>query len=401
MSVAKAPLNGVRILDLTRVLSGPYCTLTLGDLGAEIIKIEEPTKGDDVRSMHVSEEYGISSYFLGLNRNKKSVAIDIRTSKGREIILELAQRSDVFVENFRAGVLERNGLGYDTISKTNPTVIYCAISGYGRKGPDKDRPGYDPVVQAESGLMSLTGEPDGDGMRTGVALIDIITGLFASEAILAALYERERSGEGQFIDVPLFDTAINMLNHAAMAYLLDGRVLNRVGNSNQTAMPVGVYHATDGSFSIAMTNDRLFNKFCQEVLQRPELSEDPDYRDNYSRVKNRVQLDAILGDIFATNQCDHWLERCAKADIPAGPIRDVSEALTSPEVARRGLITYAEHSSAGRIAQVRSPIRLSRTPVVTPTAAPLLGEHTAEVLCDLLGCDAETVVNLRQTGTIR
>ena len=171
MSGAKAPLNGVRILDLTRVLSGPYCTLTLGDLGAEIIKIEEPTKGDDVRAMHISEKHGISSYFLGLNRNKKSVAIDFRTPEGREIILELAQRSDVIVENFRAGVLERNGLGYDTISKANPAVIYCAISGYGRKGPDKDRPGYDPVVQAESGLMSLTGEPDGDGLRTGVAII--------------------------------------------------------------------------------------------------------------------------------------------------------------------------------------------------------------------------------------
>ena len=401
LSAAKAPLNGVQILDLTRVLSGPYCTLTLGDLGAEIIKIEEPTKGDDVRAIHISEQHGISSYFLGLNRNKKSVAIDIRTPEGREIILELAQKSDVIVENFRAGVMERNGLGYDTIAKANPAVIYCAISGYGREGPDKDRPGYDPVVQAESGLMSLTGEPDGDGMRTGVAIIDIITGLFASEAILAALYERERSGEGQSIDVPLFDTAINMLNHAAMAFLLDGRVINRVGNSNQTAMPVGVYHAADGAFSLAMTNDRLFNKFCQEVLQRPELAEDPDYRDNPSRVKNRVQLEAVLGEIFATDKCDQWLERCAKADIPAGPIRDVGEALTSPEVVRRELITYAEHSSAGRIAQVRSPMRLSRTPVVAPTAAPLLGEHTEEVLRDLLGRDTETMARLRQTGTIR
>ncbi len=401
MSAAKAPLYGVRILDLTRVLSGPYCTLTLGDLGAEIIKIEEPTRGDDVRAMHVSEQHGISSYFLGLNRNKKSVAIDIRTTEGREIVLELARISDVIVENFRAGVMERNGLGYETLSKSNPALIYCAISGYGRDGPDKDRPGYDPVVQAESGFMSLTGEPDGEGMRTGVAIIDIVTGLFASKAILAALYERERSGEGQCIDVPLFDTSVNMLNHAAMAFLLDGRVIERAGNSNQTAMPVGVYQAADGAFSLAMANDRLFARFCQEVLQRPELANDPAFRDNPSRVKNRVQLEAALGEIFAGAKREVWLERCAKADIPAGPIRDVGEALTSPEVARRELITYAEHSSAGRIPQVRSPMRFSRTPVVAPEAAPLLGEHTEAILRDLLGRDSESIERLRQGGTIR
>lgn len=401
MSVSKGPLHGIRILDLTRVLSGPYCTLTLGDLGAEIIKIEEPTKGDDVRAMHISEQHKISSYFLGLNRNKQSVAIDIRTPEGREVILELAQKSDVVVENFRAGVMERNRLGYDTISKIDPSIIYCAISGYGREGPDKDRPGYDPVVQAESGMMSLTGEPDGDGMRTGVAIIDIITGLFASEAILAALYERERSGQGQFIDVPLFDTSINMLNHAAMAFLLDGRVIGRAGNSNQTAMPVGVYQAADGAFSIAMASDRLFDRFCREVLEKPELAGDPDYKDNPSRVKNRVQLDFVLGEIFAEATRELWLDRCDKAGIPAGPIRDVGEALTSPEVARRDLITYTTHSSAGRIPQVRSPMRFSRTPVVDPTGAPLLGEHTDTVLRDLLDRDDRDIEQLRRAGVIR
>jgi crotonobetainyl-CoA:carnitine CoA-transferase CaiB-like acyl-CoA transferase len=396
-----APLHGVRILDLTRVLAGPYCTLTLGDLGAEIIKIEEATKGDHIRAMHVSERHGISTYFLGLNRNKKSVALDIRTPEGRDIVLELARLSDVVVENFSATVMERNGLGYDTISKLNPAIVYCAISGYGRDGPDKDRPGYDPVVQAESGLMSLTGEADGDPMRTGVALIDIVTGLFAGQAILAALHERKTSGKGQFIDVPLFDTSVNMLNHAVLAYLMDGKVIHRSGNSNLTAMPVGVYQAADGPFSLAMTSDIQFERFCRDVLEKPELAGDPDFRDNPSRVKNRVRLESVLADIFAQGSRDLWLDRCARAEIPAGPIRDVAEALTSPEVMRRELITEATHSSAGRIPQLRSPMRFSRTPVVDPVGAPLLGEHTRSVLRDLLGRDDETIARLRADGVIR
>lgn len=396
-----APLHGVRVLDLTRVLAGPYCTLTLGDLGAEIIKIEESTKGDHVRAMHISERHGISTYFLGLNRNKKSVALDIRTPEGRDIILELVSISDVLVENFRAGVMERNGLGYETISKRNPAIVYCAISGYGRDGPYKDRPGYDPVVQGESGLMSLTGEADGEAMRTGVSLIDIIAGLFAGQAILAALHERKTSGKGQFIDVPLFDTSINMLNHAAMAYLVDGKVMRRSGNSNLSAMPVGVYQAADGPFSLAMTSDRQFERFCREVLEKPEMAADPEFKDNPSRVKNRLRLEAVLGEIFARERRESWLERCAKADIPAGPIRDVAEALTSPEVVRRALITEATHSSAGRIPQLRSPMRFSRTPVVDPVGAPLLGEHTATVLRDLLGRDDETIARLRKARVIR
>lgn len=396
-----APLEGVRVLDLTRVLAGPYCTLTLGDLGAEIIKIEEIENGDHTRAMHVSERHGISSYFLGVNRNKQSVALDIRTPEGRDIILELAAKSDVLIENFRAGVMARNGLGHETIARTNPAIIYCAISGYGRDGPAKDRPGYDPVVQGESGLMSLTGEADGAPMRIGVSLIDVITGLFAGQAVLAALHERERSGKGQFLDIPLFDTSIAMLNNAAYAYLLDGTVMRRNGNTNLAAAPVGVYHAADGAFTLAMTTDRQFERFCRDVLERPDIADDADFKDNATRVANCVRLESVLGAVFATGNRDQWLDRCRAAGIPAGPIRDVAEALTAPEVVGRGLITEATHSSVGRIRQLRSPMRFSRTPVVDPVGAPLLGEHTDRVLRDLLSRDDEAIARLRKDGVIR
>jgi crotonobetainyl-CoA:carnitine CoA-transferase CaiB-like acyl-CoA transferase len=396
-----APLQGLRVLDLTRVLAGPYCTVTLGDLGAEIIKIEEVTKGDDIRATHISERHGISSYFLGINRNKQSVALDIRTPEGREIILELVRKSDVLIENFRAGVMDRNGLGYATISQANPSIIYCAISGYGRDGPDKDRPGYDPVVQGESGLMSLTGEADGDPMRIGVSMIDIITGMFASQAILAALHERKSSGKGQFLEVALFDTAIAMLNNAAYAFLLDGTVMHRNGNTNLAAAPVGVYQAADGPFTLAMTNDNQFDRFCRDVLERPEIAADPQFKDGAARVANRARLETVLGEIFAAGSREQWLARCDKAGIPAGPIRDVAEALTSPEIAGRGLIIEAPHTSAGRVRQLRSPMRFSRTPVVDPVGAPLLGEHTDTVLRGLLDRDGDAINRLRKAGIIR
>jgi crotonobetainyl-CoA:carnitine CoA-transferase CaiB-like acyl-CoA transferase len=248
--------------------------------------------------------------------------------------------------------------------------------------------------------MSLTGEPDRDPVRSGVSLVDIITGLFAGQAVLAALYERTRSGKGQFVDVPLFDTSVNMLSHAASAYLIDGKVMGRVGNSNENAMPVGLYHATDGAFTLAMTTDRQFERFCGEVLERPDMAANPDFKDNASRVRNRARLDAILVEIFAQGPRAQWLERCAKAGIPAGPMRDVAEALNSPEVEGRDLITEATHTSIGRIPQVRSPMRFARTPVVDPVGAPLLGEHTETVLRDLLGYDDAAITRLREAGTI-
>ncbi|MDD9902951.1 MAG: CoA transferase [Rhodospirillaceae bacterium] len=400
MTKAPAPLDGVRVLDLTRVLAGPYCTLTLSDLGAEVIKVEEPTRGDDIRGMQISERLGISSYFLGLNRNKKSVGLDIRTQEGRDVILDLVQRSDVLIENYRAGVMDRNGLGYDSIKAANSSIIYAAISGYGREGPDKDRPGYDPVVQAESGLMSMTGEKDGAPMRTGISMIDIITGLFAGQAILAALYEREQSGKGQYVEVPLFDCGVNMLSQTAMAYLVDNIVMSRVGNASEAAMPVGAYQATDGGFTMALTSDRQFAAFCTTVLEQPELADDTDFATNPARVANSGRLDSLLRETFATAPRDHWLSRFAEAGIPAGPIRDIGEALRSPEVEGRNLITDAPHSSAGRVPHIRSPMHFSRTPVIDPVGAPLLGEHTEWVLRDVLGRSETDIDNLRKAGAI-
>ncbi len=257
------------------------------------------------------------------------------------------------------------------------------------------------MVQGESGLISLTGEADGDPMRTGISLIDIITGLFAGQAILAARHERQRSGKGQFLDIPLFDTSIAMLNNAASAYLLDGKVMRRTGNTNLAAAPVGVYQAADGPFTLAMTSDRQFERFCRDVLENPEMAGNPDFKDNASRVKNRAALETVLAKAFATGSRALWLGRCGKAGIPAGPIRDVAEALNSPQVAARNLITEATHSSAGRVRQLRSPMRFSRTPVVDPVGAPLLGEHTEEILGGLLGRGEEAIARLRAAGIIR
>ncbi len=393
-------LEGIRVLDFTRVLAGPYCSMTLGDLGAEIVKIENPAGGDDTRGFSISKKLGVSTYFLAVNRNKKSAAIDFRKPEGRDAILAMAKNADVIVENFRTGVMDRYGLGYEAIRAVNPKLVFCSISAYGREGALKDRPGYDPIVQGESGFMSLTGERDGGPIRTGVSIIDIITGLFAGEAILAALIARGRTGEGQRIDVPLYDTAINMLHHATTEYLIDDKVLGRAGNGNLIAQPVGVYEASDGPMMIAMTNNRMFSAFCNDVLERPEFAEDPRFKDNMARVDNGTALNTELYAIFAGDTRGNWLRKLDTAGIPAGEVLDVGEALSSAAVIERNLLTRQPHSEFGEVPGIRSPMTLSGTPVTDQIGAPVLGAHTEAVLREVAGLDAVAIDAMKTAGVI-
>ena len=388
-------LDGIRVLDFTRVLAGPYCTLVLGDLGAEIIKIENPQGGDDTRGFNVSPTLDFSTYFLAVNRNKKSVAIDIRTTEGRNAIHAMAVNADVVIENYRSGVMERYGIGYEDLSQINPRLVFASVSAYGRDGPLKDRPGYDPIVQAESGFMSLTGEPDGEPMRTGVSIADMFTGMFAAQAITAALFARVTIGQGQRIDVPLFDTSVNMLHHASGAYLVDEFVTGRYGNGNILAQPVGLFMAGDGPIMIAMTNNRLYAKFCEVVLQKPELMTDPRFAENAGRVANREALTEELNAVFSTDTRSNWIAKMMDAGIPAGEVRDVEEALTSKETIARGMIVDQPHPRFGTVRGIRSPMTLSETPVRDPEAAPDLGADTDEVLRELAGYSDEQIAALK------
>ena len=393
-------LEGIRVVDLTRVLSGPWCAMQLADLGAEVLKIENPAGGDETRSFLSPARDGHSTYFLTVNRSKKSVAIDITRPEGAEIVRGLARLSDVLLENARTGALDRRGLGYEALAAENPGLVYCSVSGYGRSGALADRPGYDPVAQGESGFMSLTGEPDGPPMRTGVSLVDIMAGMYAAQAVLAALVARGRTGRGQRIDVPLFDTAVAMTSHAATAWLECGVDIGRPGNSNLVAMPAGLFEASDGPVMITVTTDRLFRRLAGEVLRRPELADDPAYATNAARMENRAALTEAMNDILKADTRDAWIARMRAAGIPGGPVRSVPEAFASDEMAERGMVTTQAHSALGEVRAVRSPVSLSGTPVRNPRGAPLLGEHTEACLSELLGYSPGRLARLRREGTI-
>ncbi|NKB59267.1 MAG: CoA transferase [Alphaproteobacteria bacterium] len=397
----KTALEGITVLDFTRVLAGPYCTMTLSDLGADIIKVENPKGGDESRSFRPPTFGDESAYFLAVNRNKKSIVLDVGTAEGQGVARDLVAKADVVIENFRTGIMERWGLDYDTLSAADPSLVYCSISGYGRDGPLADRAGYDPVIQAESGIMSVTGEADGDPMRMGVSLTDIIAGLFAGQAILAALYHRQVTGQGQRIDVPLYDTGAAMLVPFASAFVTAGHNFTRFGNSSPFAQPIGLYQAADGPFVLTVGNDALFRKLCTAVLKMPDLPDDPDFLNNELRAGNRPRLTAILNEIFATDTRDNWIEAMRGAGVPAGPIRTVGEAMGSPETEARGIVRQAPHAAAGTVSVIASPMSLSATPVRDPVGSPLLGQHTAEILAKVLGYDDDRVAALEASGTVR
>ncbi|MBI4182733.1 MAG: CoA transferase [Proteobacteria bacterium] len=399
-AAALPPLAGLLVLDLTRVLAGPWCTMTLADLGAEVIKIENPKGGDDTRAWSPPEAGGESAYYLCANRNKKSVAVDLGHAEGRRLVRALAAKADVLVENFRAGALARFGLDYPALAAENPGLVYCSISGYGRESPKAELGGYDFVVQAEGGLMAITGEADGAPMKLGVAIADLIAGMNATGAILAALTARARDGKGQFIDIALLDGVVAALANVASNHLVSGRPARRYGNAHANVVPYQLFEASDGALVLACGNDRQFAVLCGEVLGRAELAADPRFATNRARAENREALVPVLAALFAARPRAHWLAALRAAGVPAGAIREVAEVLAAPEVLARGMVQEVPHPTAGAVRLVASPLKLARTPVREIAPPPLLGEHTDEVLGRRLGLSAAEIARLREARAI-
>ncbi len=388
------PLQGLRVLDLSRVLSGPFCTMNLGDMGADVIKIEEPGKGDDTRAFGPPFIEGVSTYFLSINRNKRSVAVDLKHPDGVKLVQRLAAKCDILVENFRPGVAERLGLGHEALRAENPRLIYCSISGFGHGGlPEWTKlPGYDVVIQGLSGLQHLTGEADGPAMKVGVSISDLLTGMTAFQTILLALYERERTGEGRFLDVSMLDATTQVLTFQAAAHLIAGKNPMRMGNRHPSIAPYEAYRASDRAFNVAVGNDVQFAKLC-EVLGVPALAEDERFRQNRSRVEHRDALASELEPRFSTACASEWVAHLQKAGIPAGEISDLPTALSHPQLHARGMIEELVHAVAGRITLLGSPLHAG-SPAEPSRPPPQLGEHTTEVLHELLGFAAGDVARL-------
>jgi crotonobetainyl-CoA:carnitine CoA-transferase CaiB-like acyl-CoA transferase len=391
-------LTGIRVLDLSRVLAGPWCTQMLGDLGAEIIKIEQPGKGDDTRSWgppwHGAREDRLSAYYLSANRNKKSVAIDIAKPEGQALIRELATKCDVLVENFKVGGLEKYGLDYLSLKALNPRLVYCSITGFGHSGPRAHQPGYDLMVQGLSGLMSITGQPDGEPQKVGVALVDVMTGLHACIAVLAALNQRHETGRGQFIDMALLDVAISTLANIGLNQRVTGEAPKRLGNAHPSVVPYQVFETADGHMIVAVGNDGQFAHFVK-VLGLAALAVDPLYATNAGRVENRATLIPQLAAAMKTQTTAHWDAALSAANVPAGPINDIGQALADPQSVARGLATMAGNRPA-----IASPLRLSDSMPDAGSEPPLLGQNTAEVLQDLLGHSAADIAALKQRSVV-
>jgi len=401
-----AALQDIRIVDITRAMAGPYCTMILGDLGAEVIKVERPGSGDDSRGWgppFVGDPYGPypgeSAYFISANRNKRSLTVNFKDPLGQEIIHKLAQVSDVFIENFRTGVLEKMGLGVDELTSRNPGLIYCSISGYGRTGPYKERPGYDAIIQAEGGMMSITGPKDGPPSRVGIPIIDITSGMFASSAILAALYERNQSGKGQHIDVSLLDTQAALLANVASNYLIGGETPQRQGNAHPNIAPYEPFQAKDKGFVLGAANQRQWEKLC-DTIQQPDLKNDPRFLTNQDRVKNRTALIEVLNEVFREKTAADWLDQIQAGGLPCGPINTVPEVFQHPQREERGLVQEVQHSSAGSIPLTGFPYKLSRTPAEIHHSPPRLGEHNQEILVEVLGYTRKEVEKFQEEGII-
>ncbi len=385
MSLRPAPLAGKRVLDLSRVLAGPWCTMILGDLGAEVIKIENPDGGDDTRKWGPPYAATESAYYLCTNRNKKSVAVDLSCEAGQEAVRALAAISDVVVENYKLGGLDKYGLDYASLKLINPRLVYCSISGYGRKSPRAGEPGYDYVIQAEGGLMSVTGDADRPPVRVGVAVADLFTGMTAAQAVLAALIAADRDGVGQHIDIALFDAQLAMLANIGSAALVSGEEPARLGNAHPTVVPYQTFETADVDIVIAVGNDRQFGLLCRDLLDRADLADDPLYATNAARVVNRDSLIAELRPLIAAKPSEWWMAELKRFGVPCGAVRTVGAALASPEALARGMVAEVDHLLAGTIPMIMSPLKLADTPVIAPSAPPLLGEHSFEVLSALLG----------------
>src|SRR3984957_2215681 len=390
--------DGVLVVDFPRVVAGPACTQTLADFGAEVIKIENPEGGDDTRAYEHADLGGESAAYLSLNRGKRGIALDFARPEACEVARELIARADVVVENFSSGVMKKYGLDYASVAPANPRLVYCSISAYGRKGPFASRPGFDPITQAESGFMSLNGFPDGPPVRTGSPIVDFATGMSACNAILMALFARDRLGHGQRVEVAFFDIAVALTGFYGMTYLMTGVNQSRFGNSPNGSPSVGIYEASDGPFYIACANDRLYRRLVVEVLGRPDLASGAEFADRRKRTANKDKLRAILTGIFAGDLRDNWVTKMKAANVPVGFLRTIEEAFNSPEMRARDRINQIPHPAAGTVPNIESPLRLDRTPIIDPVAAPLLGEHTKGGLCRTVGYDDARIAELAEAG---
>ena len=404
------PLAGIHVLDLSRVLAGPWCTQIFADLGATVIKVERPGVGDETRAWgppwlrdESGHETGDSAYYLAANRGKHSITVDIAQAEGRRIIEALAAKCDFLVENFKRGDLERRGLGYERLARVNPRLIYCSITGYGQSGPRADQPGYDYVIQAMGGLMSVTGLPDGTPgagpQRVGLAVSDLTSGMNAAVAILAALYERERSGKGQHIDIALLDVQVSWLANQAQNYFVSGKVPGRTGAHHPNLAPYQVFATSDAPLVVAVGNDAQFQRFC-DAIERPALAADERFSSNAGRVRNRLELSVLLEERFRTRSCRDWLQCLEAADIPCGPIQTIDQVFQDPQVLHRDMRLEMRHATAGAIPGVANPVKYSRTKIEYGKAPPVLGEDTDAVLSDFLDLDESQIADLKSSGVV-
>ncbi|MEO8296991.1 MAG: CoA transferase [Burkholderiales bacterium] len=398
---APKALEGIRVVDFTHFLAGPIATMIMGDMGADVIKVETPGRGDEFRYYPpVPDDLpGQGAPYLWSNRNKRSVALNLKSPEGLAVVRELIEKADVVAENFSAGVMARFGLDYESVRKINPKIIYCSVSAYGRDGPYKDRLGFDPIAQAESGFVSMNGYPDRQGVRTLSPVIDISTAMMVCNAILGALLARVRTGEGQAVELSLFDTGVMMTGYAALQHLFTGVEPQRTANTSPDTCPSGVFQAADKPFYINCGNNKIFHRLAAQVLERPDLANDPVLADRNGRISRREELFGILEEAFAKQPWSYWQPRMREASIPCGEVRTVGEALRSGEAkARSNLVTRIAHPTVGWLPNIGSPIRYTGTPLVDPVPAPAVGQHTEEVLRGTLGYDDAKIEALRQAG---
>ncbi|HEX2915163.1 MAG TPA: CoA transferase [Chloroflexia bacterium] len=394
-------LSGVRVLDLSRILAGPYCTQILGDMGADVVKVEQPIIGDGSRAWGPPSAGGEAAYYLCVNRNKRSMTLNLKSAEGREIVRRLAAKSDVLIENFKFGEMEKMGLSYESLAALNPSLIYCSISGYGPTGPYKERPGFDFMMQAQTGIMSINGSEESGPQKVGVAVVDVTTGLYASSAILAALFARERHPQkrGQKVEVSLYECALAWLANVGSNYLVSGKTPRRWGNAHANVVPYQPFETADVPVAVAIGTDGQFRKFCK-LVNRPELAQDPRFATNPARVENRDSLISIMRDIFIHRPAAEWEELLNRLDIPAGSINTLDRVFNHPQTLALEIVQEIQHPTAGQVKLVRSPIHMSETPPAIQRHPPLLGEQTAELLHELLDYKAEDISRLREEGVI-
>jgi formyl-CoA transferase len=393
------PLDGVRVLDLTRVVAGPYCSMFLGDLGAEVVKVEQPGLGDDTRGWGPPFAGGESAYYLCINRNKKSLTLDLKSKRAVELLRELVKSADVIIENFRPGTMERLGLGEKELRALNPRLIFASLTGFGADGPMSDWPGYDLIVQAWGGLMSITGTPDGEPVKVGVAIIDLVAGLMLGNAITAGLFAREKSGVGQRIDTSLLEAEIASLINVGSNYLVGGTVPARWGNAHPNIVPYQNFKTADGYLVIGVASEVIWKRFCQ-AIGRPELTDDRRFADNSKRVQNRAELISLLSELFLKRNNQAWFDRLTAAEVPCAPVQSIDQVFQAPQVLHRDMLMEVEHPTAGKVRMAGLPVKFSLTPASVRLPPPLLGQHNTEILKSWLGMNAEAIEELKREKII-